>query len=332
MICNISTLLLANSISLLFAFILDLTFGDPDVAFHPVRIIGKLIEKSEFFFYRFNNKKVSGTLFVLFIIIIVSLPHFLFLLLSYKSSFVLFIFLNSFIIYSCISIRSLKEHALKVYHKLQDNDIYGAKVALSFMVSRDVEQMGKDKIITSAIESVSENFVDAILSPFLYALIFGGTGAIIFKTASTFDSMIGYKNEKYKSFGHFAAKLDDILNFIPARMSIIFIFLASLTLRENASECIKNFILFRKNHASPNAAHSISAFAGSLEVMLGGPTYYSGRLQKKHYIGNCSNPVRTIDIKNAVTLMLYSSYTVAVLILLCYILHFLGGSNLSINF
>jgi len=219
---------------------------------------------------------------------------------------------STIIIYFSISVRSLAEHAQNVQKGLEISDEEGRK-ELSKIVSRDTENMPKEKIVTSAVESVSENYVDAVVSPLLFAAVLGPMGAVLFKTVSTMDSMIGYKNEKFLYYGRFAARFDDVLNFIPARLSIIPIFIASILLRLNTKNAIRCFMRYRLSHASPNSAHPMSAFAGALNIRLGGAVSYFGQLTDKPYIGDSERTPETADIAKSINLMETSSLIWAII-------------------
>ncbi len=303
-------LIYCNALAFIAGFVLDTIFGEPPHAFHPVVWIGWLITRFEDFFYRFNNKLLSGFLFVLLVSAIVGSVSCLIFFVFFRFGEVgrvVYCVGASYVVFSSVSIRSLKEHALGVRKALIKGDLDEARKRLSFMVSRDTSGMKQDKIITSTIESVAENFVDGILSPMIYYTLFGIVGVVIFKTVSTFDSMIGYLNDRYRFFGRFAARLDDVVNFIPARLSVLFIGFASLLLRLDVSSAIKTFAKYRKAHKSPNSAHPMSAFAGALNIRLGGLTRYDGVLVEKPYIGESTRVPEVKDIDRAINLLSFSS-------------------------
>ncbi|MDY6820894.1 MAG: cobalamin biosynthesis protein [Deferribacterota bacterium] len=312
--------LLNNLYILLIAIVLDLIIGEPPSKIHPVVIIGKIIKYYENRFYKLNNKKIGGLLLsisTIFTVIIL-------LLIILNILKLIHVYLNNlfcvYIVFSSISIKSLSLHAMKIYNSLKINDIKQGKKNLSHIVSRDVDMMDRDKIITSTVESVSENFVDAVLSPIIYGVFFGVFGAILYKTINTMDSMVGYKNERYKDFGFFAAKIDDYINYIPARISIIFILLGSMVVNKRQFEIIKSFYIFRKNHESLNAAHPMSAFAGALDIKLGGSTYYFGNIKYKPYIGSGKdNNLNESLILDAIKLLRYSSYSLIFILLICFL-------------
>lgn len=303
-----------NSIAFFVGFVLDWVFGEPPSKFHPVVIVGKTISKLEPLFYAKNGGFLSGMFFVLFVLLLFCLPVFAIEIAVLKTNdlFVdlFYEIVSVYLFFSSISVKSLKKHAMDVYLYLKKGDLDKSKVLLSFMVSRDTETMDEKKVITSTVESISENFVDGILSPALYFIFFGPVGAIFFKIISTFDSMIGYKNERYMQFGRFAAIFDDVLNFIPARLSIVFILPAVIIKGYPVVSTLESFSRFRKSHSSPNSAHPMSAFAGALRINLGGNTIYGGILVKKPIIGNFNKRATVEDIRRAVDLMQASSFVV----------------------
>ena len=275
-----------NLFILIGVIILDVIFGEPPPKLHPVIYIGKVITFFEQLYYPMQNKRMGGLLLVISTLIVVIFSTITIALLLLQINVFLYIIFHLYLSFTFISIKSLKEHSLRVYKSLKEHNVDDAKHALALIVSRDVSIMSKDKIITSTVESIAENFVDAILSPLFYMIICGPLGGLVYKTINTLDSMVGYKNDKYIMFGYFAAKCDDLLNFIPARISIIFIALASFICENNFSHTISSFFTYRLHHESPNAGHAMGAFAGALNISLGGPTYYFGKLVNKPIIGN----------------------------------------------
>lgn len=283
---HLSNLFLINFFIIAIAIILDIIFGELPLKLHPVVYIGKTIAFFEKLLYPLKNKKFGGLLLVLSTLLVIMSSVVVIAVILLKINVLLFLIFYLFIAFSLISIKSLEEHSIAVYTDLKSNNLEGAKQSLSLIVSRDVNLMKREKIITSTVESISENFVDAILSPLFYMTILGIFGGLLYKIINTLDSMVGYKNDKYLNFGYFAAKLDDLLNFIPARSSILFIAIASYICEKPFSKSVSTFLKFRLCHESPNSGHPMSAFAGALNIVLGGPTYYCGKLVNKPLIGS----------------------------------------------
>ena len=301
-------LIILNGIAFFVGFVLDYVFGEPPETFHPVVWLGRLIEFLEPFFINFEDKFLGGVFFWFVVVFLSILPALFVLFLFYTAHDYFFVRLfyvlfSCYIFFSSFSLKSLKEHALRVYGALESGDLKLAKKLLSLMVTRNTDEMDEEKIVKATVESVSENFVDAILSPMLYFFLFGVVGVSFYKAVNTLDSMVGYKNERYESFGKFSARADDVLNFLPARLSIVFIAIASFILKNGFEEVIYTFGRFRKAHPSPNSAHPMSAFAGSLKLRLGGDSIYFGRVVEKPEIGEFKRRAKRYDIVSSLRLL-----------------------------
>lgn len=273
------------------AYFLDLMFGDPYNIPHPIVFIGKLIKRMENFYYKIKiNKKTTGFLMnisVLFVVYIVS---------YFISKMQI---LEIYFLYTILASKSLVKETQKVYVALKDNDIEKARLMLSYLVSRNTEDLEEEAIIKGTVETCSENITDGIIAPLFYMFIGGMPLAMTYKAINTMDSMVGYKNEKYKDFGFFSAKLDDVANFIPARLSgLLFIPISCIFLGYDFKNSLKIFFRDRKNHSSPNSAHTESAVAGALNIQLGGPTKYFGVVEEKKYIGDKKNELTIKNIKD----------------------------------
>ena len=277
-----------NEIIILSVFIIDFIFGDPKLIFpHPIELIGKLIYKTESFFFAIDlNKKLSGFLFTFFIVavvfLVIRLMLSVFSLCNVYLDFLLTVLLGSF----TLSLRSLHVETEKVFAALKKGNITEARKELSMLVSRDTEQLEETDILRSVIETVAENITDGIISPLFYLALFGIPGAFVYKAINTLDSMIGYKNEKYLRFGWFAAKVDDILNFIPARIAGLLIVISSFFLMYDFKNSFRIMLRDRKNTDSPNSAWTEAAVAGALNIRLGGATPYFGVWYDKPFIGD----------------------------------------------
>lgn len=298
----------------LIAFILDLIFGDPEWFPHPVRFIGKLISFLEKIFYNFKNKTFWGGI-TAFITIFITILISYFLASTSK-------YIEIFFLYTTLAGKCLASEGMRVYRILKSGDLEDAKKKLSYLVSRDTEKMDNKQIIRSVLETFSENSVDGVISPMFFAflgsffLVDGVSLALPFamgyKAINTLDSMLGYKNEKYINFGTVSAKIDDVANFIPARIAgIFFIPLAAFILNLDYKKSIKIFKRDRFNHASPNSAHGESAFAGALGVQFGGKTKYFGVIYDKPTIGDKLKEFELEDILRGRKL-LYGTIIVAV--------------------
>ena len=299
-----------NILSIYIGYIIDLIIGDPYSFPHPVIYIGKLIKCLE------NNirkvfKKEKYLKFAGFILwfITVGTTYLLTYLIIKLSKFnsITFLIVNSFIIYTTLATKCLKDEAIKIYNILKSGDIYESRKQLSYIVGRDTNSLNEAEIIRATVETVAENTVDGIISPMFYAFIGGAPLAMVYKAINTLDSMVGYKNDKYINLGFASAKIDDIANYIPARVCIIFMTIASLILRFNYKNCFKISIRDRKNHKSPNCAYPEGAVAGALGIQLGGTNIYFGKPVYKPTIGDKYREIEIEDIKKTNKIMYLSS-------------------------
>ena len=288
------------------SFILDLIFGDPEKIRHPVQIIGKMITFLEKKLYGKKGSFAGGV--VLGILVVASTFFVMYGFVELTKIVKVLEILEIYLMYTVFSVKSLAREGKRVYKILKLGNLKVAREKLSYLVSRDTEKMDKVMIIRSTMETISENMVDGVIAPMFY-MFFGGLPlAMAYKAINTLDSMVGYKNKKYAKFGMFSAKLDDMANFVPARISGIFITMASYTLRYNYKNAWKIFKRDRKNHASPNSAHPESAVAGALGVQFGGKVSYFGKEVKKPTIGDKLKEFRLDDIKKNILLMYMTSF------------------------
>jgi adenosylcobinamide-phosphate synthase len=227
-------------------------------------------------------------------------------------------------LYYCISIRSLESSAMAVFKALTQSRIDDARAEVALIVGRDVEHLNPEEISRATVETVGENLVDGVISPLFYAAIGGVPLAMAYKMINTLDSMIGYKNDKYWDFGKVAARIDDIANFIPARLCIPVISLAAQIIDGKGVRTFQTALSEGANHTSPNAGYSEAAFAGALGIRLGGPNYYHGRLVSKPFLGIPFTQINPNHIKKACDLMMLSALLwMVVLVVILYLLSFL---------
>jgi len=278
------------TLPIIFGFILDLIFGDPKNFPHPVKFFGFCSKFFERVFRKIIKDEIlSGFLFSIFIpFSFFILFYFLFEFLYSFNKF-LYFFLSSFLIYTSISLKDLKDHVIPIYNSLKNKDIEKAKNFLSNIVGRDTENLDEKEIIRATVETISENTVDGIISPIFYSFIGGVPLCLLYKIVNTLDSMVGYKNEKYKYFGMSSARFDDILNFIPSRISIIFISFAFFIYNRNGLKALKIGIRDGRKNPSPNSGYPESCFAGGFGIQLGGLNYYNGVPIFKPFIGEKIN-------------------------------------------
>lgn len=291
------------------AFVLDLLTGDPRRLPHPIRLMGKAIESFETRFRkgRFSESTAGSLLAILLVLgtwiictAAVRAAHVIHPLFAQVVHLVL--------IYYSLSTKSLKTEALKVYKDLNDKGLDEAKKQLSMIVGRDMVPLDETGVTRAAVETVAENLVDGVIAPLFYAALGGGPLAMAYKMVNTLDSMIGYKNERYKTFGRFAARLDDAANLIPARVSAVVISVAAPLVKLPFLSTIKTAARDGRKHSSPNAGISEAAFAGALGITLGGPNFYGGHLVEKPYIGRPIRPIVRKDIQTATSLMMASAF------------------------
>ncbi|HMA66357.1 MAG TPA: adenosylcobinamide-phosphate synthase CbiB, partial [Desulfosalsimonadaceae bacterium] len=217
------------------------------------------------------------------------------------------LFVQILVLYFCLASKCLYDEGLSVKHLLDAGDVEAARRKIGLLVSRDVSSLDGPGIARASVETVAENFVDGVLSPLFYAAILGAPGAVAFKMASTLDSMVGYKNERYLYFGRASARLDDLLNWIPARLSVPVIALAARMLFGTGRQSLQTALREGAGHSSPNAAKPEAAFAGALGIKIGGPGIYHGRRLEKPWIGRNYAYPAALDIEKAGHLMLVAT-------------------------
>lgn len=286
---------------LFLGFILDLIIGDPHNWPHPIRLIGITIEKFETFFRYFSSKTKgsefsAGVIMAICIVTISFLVPATILWAAYKIHLILGLVIETIMCYQILAVKALKTESMKVYSELEKNDVEGARQKVSMIVGRDTAHLTEEGIIKATVETVAENTSDGTVAPMIFMAIGGAPLGFLYKAVNTMDSMIGYKNDRYLYFGRFAAKLDDVLNFIPARLSGIFMIIASLFCGLDFKNAIKIFKRDRFNHASPNSAQTEAVCAGALNVQLAGNAYYFGKLYEKKTIGDKIRPIEKRDI------------------------------------
>lgn len=277
--------------------VLDFIIGDPNNPFHPVRIIGSLGIKLENITRRvFKNLKISGFVTWLGVILITFLVNSLIVRLAFSISNIFGIIIEGILLYFCISSKGLKVEGLKVIKVLESGDIEGARKQLSYIVGRDTKVLDEEGIIRAVIETVAENTSDGIIAPLLFGALGGAPLAMTYKAVNTCDSMFGYKNDKYIDFGFVPAKMDDLFNYIPARITGYLVIFAAFILGLDYKNSYRIYKRDRYNHTSPNSAHPESAVAGALGIRLGGANYYFGKLVEKPTIGDAKKKIEISDV------------------------------------
>ncbi len=289
---------------LLGAWLLDAAAGDPEKLPHPVRAIGAYIRLLEKGAAHVRSKKLYGVIMGITVPLTAYAITLCIIWCAAGYSFWLGALVSTISLYYCFSTRCLSDEALAVLRKLQVGDLASARSQLSRIVGRDTKQLSEPQVIQAAIETVAENTVDGIISPLFYAVLGGAPLAMAFKAVSTLDSMIGYKNEKYRELGFFSARFDDALNYIPARLCLVIVPLACLfvtSCRAAASFAIG----FRdcRNSTSPNSGYPEACFAGALGIQLGGRCSYAGVMVHKPFLGDSNRQETADDVRTAVALL-----------------------------
>lgn len=300
-------------------FVMDLILGDPVWLYHPVRIMGHLITLAEKIIRGFlsgskRREQIGGCILVIFILgISIGVPG-LIVSAAYDFAKPLGFAAESLMCYQILAIRSLKTESDKVYRALKTEGIEQARRAVSMIVGRDTQNLTEEGIIKAAVETVAENTSDGVIAPLFYLMLGGPALGFGYKAVNTMDSMIGYKNARYQHFGTAAARLDDLANYIPARLSAWLMIGAAAIAGMDERNALRVYRRDRRNHKSPNAGQTESVMAGALHIQLAGNAWYFGELYEKPTIGDADRSVEAQDIRRAHTLL----YTTALLALLVF--------------
>ena len=306
-------------VALVMGYILDLIFGDPCWMPHPVRFIGNLISILEKVIRRFMPKTkrgeyIGGIILTVMVVSISMVIPLVIILMAKSINTYLALTVETFMCYQILATKSLKVESMKVYDELAKNDLPSARKAVSMIVGRDTKDLTFSGVTKAAVETVAENTSDGIIAPMIFIAIGGAPMGFFYKAINTMDSMVGYKNEKYMNFGRFAAKLDDVVNYLPARISAYQMILSSFFLRYDYKNAFKIYKRDRYNHASPNSAQTESVCAGALDVQLAGNAYYFGKLYEKPTIGDNIREINYDDIKKA-NRLLYCTSIISIVII-----------------
>lgn len=290
--------------ALIIGSILDFILGDPRGLWHPVQGIGWVISRLERILRRIfpsgktGERWAGGLLVILTLLISVGLPALLLLLLSFIHPLLSFL-LSCIFCWQMLAAKSLRVESMKVQEALEQEGLEAGRRAVSMIVGRDTRDLTEEGVIKAAVETVAENTSDGVTAPLFYMILAGPLGGIAYKAVNTMDSMVGYKNETYQYFGTCAARLDDAANFIPARLSALFMIAAAFLAGYDGKNAWRIFKRDRKKHKSPNAAHTEAVMAGALNVRLAGDAWYFGKLFKKPFIGDDIRTVERQDIARA---------------------------------
>jgi len=296
---------------LIWCYAADLILGDPEWMWHPVKALGKAITFLDKKLRTRQSKwsqRLTGAMLALSIVGISAFGAYLIIKVSGRLNPLLGKMAWIYLGYTTLSIKDLFLKAKAVLWEIEAGSLLEARRQLSKIVGRDTQKLSEEKIIRAAVESVAENTSDGIIAPLFYLTLGGPVLAIIYKAINTLDSMVGYKNKKYVHFGWFSAKLDDIANFIPARITGFLISVSSFILGKNFKNTFRVMLRDGRKHLSPNSGISEAAMAGALGIKLGGPSIYEGQLKDMPYLGNSVRLIKPSLINEALRVSFMASF------------------------
>jgi len=289
--------------ALICAYVLDLALGDPQWFPHPVRFIGRLITLLENFFRGLGTTtlwlRISGIILALIVCGSTFLVTFFLIYWIGNFSRVAGFACSIFFAYATLATRDLHVETRRVLRALEARDFACAREELSFLVGRDTGHLDEPEILRALLETIAENISDGVMAPLFYLGLGGPPAAMTYKAINTLDSMVGYRNERYRHIGWVSAKLDDAANFIPARLSGFMIIISALLLGRPWRNALGILWRDRKNHESPNSAWPEAAMAGTLGIQLGGLNYYFGQRSQKPFIGDQKKEIEPTDVRES---------------------------------
>lgn len=302
-------------------FVLDLLIGDPHFIPHPVRLIGSLISFCDKRLncdagYNISEKKLNlikykrGMLLAFTVIFATFAMSVIIIVAAYSINLYAGIIAEAVMTWQILATKCLRVESMRVYDALRTDGVDAGRRAVSMIVGRDTSVLDVAGVTRAAVETIAENTSDGVIAPMLYTAIGGPVLGFVYKAVNTMDSMLGYKNDKYMYFGRFAARLDDVVNFIPARISA-YLMIAAAFIGGRQFDGKNAYSIFKRdrfNHASPNSAQTESVCAGALRVQLAGDAVYFGKLVKKKYIGDGLREIEYEDIKRANRLMYITAF------------------------
>lgn len=302
-------------------FVLDLLIGDPHFIPHPIRLIGSLISFCDKRLncdagYNISEKKLNlikykrGMLLAFTVIFATFAMSVIIIVAAYSINLYAGVIAEAVMTWQILATKCLRVESMRVYDALRTDGVDAGRRAVSMIVGRDTSVLDAAGVTRAAVETIAENTSDGVIAPMLYTAIGGPVLGFVYKAVNTMDSMLGYKNDKYMYFGRFAARLDDVVNFIPARISAYLMIAAAFIggRQFDGKNAYRIFKRDRFNHASPNSAQTESVCAGALRVQLAGDAVYFGKLVKKKYIGDGLREIEYEDIKRANRLMYITAF------------------------
>lgn len=305
-------------IALTLAVLIDLVIGDPPNWPHPVRWMGTLIGKLEKSWNKGRAKKLTGICMLLTVLVIVGSISYLIIYISYSLHLVAGIIVEALLISTAIAQKSLKEAALTVHTPLEKGDLKDAREKLSYIVGRDTDKLHEPEIVRATVETVAENTSDGITAPLFWALIGGAPLALLYRAINTCDSMVGYRNEKYHDFGWASARLDDVVNWLPSRLTSICMLAGNRQEYDSKARAWQIVLRDAKKHPSPNSGWGEAAVASILGIQLGGINYYKGVVSNRATMGD---PINLMEKSHIIKTNSIVSRTIPIFLLLLW----LGG-------
>lgn len=302
-------------------FVLDLLIGDPHFIPHPVRLIGSFISFLDKRLncdagYNISEKKLNlikykrGMILAFTVIFATFAISVIIIVAAYSINLYAGVIAEAVMTWQILATKCLRVESMRVYDALRTDGVDAGRRAVSMIVGRDTSVLDAAGVTRAAVETIAENTSDGVIAPMLYTAIGGPVLGFVYKAVNTMDSMLGYKNDKYMYFGRFAARLDDVVNFIPARISA-YLMIAAAFIGGRQFDGKNAYSIFKRdrfNHASPNSAQTESVCAGALRVQLAGDAVYFGKLVKKKYIGDGLREIEYEDIKRANRLMYITAF------------------------
>jgi adenosylcobinamide-phosphate synthase len=312
---------------LVIALILDFILGDPQIVFHPIIIVGKLIKYLERRLLKDNHtevrKKISGLILVLIISILVLALSYLAIFYSFKINMFFGNAISAVILYFMFCNGSMISHARKIMAAVNNKDLEKSRIEVGKIVGRDTGSLSFTGLIRATLESLAENTSDGLIGPLFFYLLGGVPAAFLYKAVNTLDSTVGYRNQKYKDFGFFSAKFDDVLNYLPARITALISGFLSFLAGGQMADTFRTIKKYSSRHDSPNSGFPESAFAGVLGLRFGGINYYFGHSKKTPYIGEKKKDFNAGDINRGLRLSICSSLFFSIIVILAYVLLFI---------
>lgn len=308
-------------------FLLDMCIGDPHKLPHPVQFMGMLVSKTEKWLRRRISKQSEdwkkqelkgGVCLVIFVLLVSGVVTAALLGTAYRIHVYVGTVAETLMTWQILAAKSLKTESMKVWKALDDKMLFEARKALSMIVGRDTEQLKEEEVAKAAVETIAENTSDGVIAPMLYTALGGPVLGFLYKAVNTMDSMLGYKNERYLYFGRAAARLDDAVNCLPARISAVMMLFAACVGGKDfhAKHAYEIYKRDRRKHASPNSAQTESVCAGALGIRLAGNASYFGKIVEKPYIGDALRKVEYEDIKRVNKLMYLTAWLSEIVCLL----------------